>query len=416
MRIVVHDYAGHPFQAQLSRELARRRNDVLHLHCASFRTPHGAVARTDRDPPSLVMAGVGSAREFPKYSPLRRPAAELGYGRRVAAEIARFRPDVVVSANTPLLSQLQVQRAARRLGARFVFWQQDILSLAIERGLRRRLPHAARAVGGLFGRLEGLALRRSDAVVVISADFVPVLERWNVDLARVAVIENWAPLDELPLRPRRNRWAAAHGLNDKPVVLYSGTLGLKHNPELLVRLAQRLEETPDAVLVVVAEGPGADWLRAERERQGLARLHLHPFQPFETLPDVLASADILLTLLEPDAGAFSVPSKVLTNHCAGRAMIVAVPEANLAARLVLQEGSGVVVEPTDVDGFAEAALRLLEDAPRRDELGARARGVAEERFDIGAIADEFEAVFAAAGAGPAGAAWPLSEERLFEHG
>ncbi len=30
MRILVHDYSGHPFQAQLSRELARRGHDVVH--------------------------------------------------------------------------------------------------------------------------------------------------------------------------------------------------------------------------------------------------------------------------------------------------------------------------------------------------------------------------------------------------
>jgi colanic acid biosynthesis glycosyl transferase WcaI len=405
LRIAVHDYAGHPFQAELSRELARRGHDVLHLHCASLQTAKGAVARADDDPPTLAMAGVRLAREFPKYSLLRRPAAELEYGRRVAGELERFRPDVVVSANTPLLSQLRLLRTAKRMGAAFVFWQQDILSLAIERGLRLRIPRAAaRAAGAAFGALERRVVRASDAVVVISPDFVPVLDRWGVDLARVAVIENWAPLDELPLRSRQNPWAAAHGLEGRRVLLYAGTLGMKHDPALLARLARRLEETPDALLVVVAEGPGADWL-ARRE---LERLRLYPFQPFEELPDVLASADVLLTLLEPEAGAFSVPSKLLTNHCAGRALLVAVPEANLAARLVREAGTGVVVDPSDRDRLADAALRLLEDDERREELGLRARALAEERFDVARIADEFLGVFAAA----AGVATPASEQRV----
>ena len=43
LRVVVHDYVGHPFQVQLSRELARRGMDVLHLHCGSFRTGKGDV-------------------------------------------------------------------------------------------------------------------------------------------------------------------------------------------------------------------------------------------------------------------------------------------------------------------------------------------------------------------------------------
>jgi glycosyltransferase involved in cell wall biosynthesis len=393
LRIAIHDHTGHAFPAQLSRELARRGHDVLHAHCTSFRTPRGAVARADDDPPNLVMTGIGLAREFPKYSLLRRPVAELEYGRLMAAELRRFGPDVVISGNTPLLSQLRLENAARAAGAAFVFWQQDILSLAIERGVRARIPRLARPAGAGFRQLERRLVLRSDAVVVISPDFVPVLRSWGVDADRVAVIENWAPLDELPLRPRANPWAAEHDLDQRPVLLYSGTLGLKHDPELLVRLAGRLEETPRAVLVVVAEGPGADWLRTEQSRLGLERLRLLPFQPYDVLPDVLASADVLLTLLEPEAGEFSVPSKVLTNHCAGRALLVAVPEANLAARLVREARTAVAVDPGDSDGFADAALSLLEDDARRSELGARARAFAEERFDISRIGDEFEELF-----------------------
>ena len=41
-------------------------------------------------------------------------------------------------------------------------------------------------------------------------------------------------------------------------------------------------------------------------------LTLLPFQPYADLPDVLGSGDILVVLLEQDAGEFSVPSKTLS--------------------------------------------------------------------------------------------------------
>ena len=40
---------------------------------------------------------------------------------------------------------------------------------------------------------------------------------------------------------------------------------------------------------------------------------------------MLASADVLVALLETDAGAFSVPSKVLTSLSAGRPILAAIP-------------------------------------------------------------------------------------------
>jgi colanic acid biosynthesis glycosyl transferase WcaI len=43
MRILVNDYAGHPFELQLSRALARRGHTVPHTYFAAFQTPKGSV-------------------------------------------------------------------------------------------------------------------------------------------------------------------------------------------------------------------------------------------------------------------------------------------------------------------------------------------------------------------------------------
>lgn len=50
MKIIVSDYSGHPFQVQLSRELARRGHQVKHLHFAEFQTPKGNLQRQAADP------------------------------------------------------------------------------------------------------------------------------------------------------------------------------------------------------------------------------------------------------------------------------------------------------------------------------------------------------------------------------
>src|SRR4051794_2756283 len=50
MRILLHDYSGHPFQVQLTRALAARGHEALHLHCPSFTTGKGALEVRDDDP------------------------------------------------------------------------------------------------------------------------------------------------------------------------------------------------------------------------------------------------------------------------------------------------------------------------------------------------------------------------------
>jgi len=394
-RIVVHDYAGHPFQVELSRELAARGHDVLHLYCASVTTGQGDLRVHDDDPESLAIEPIALGTTFERYNPTKRLRQEVAYGRTAARRVLAFQPDVVLSSNTPLLAQRTLMQRSRRAGVRTVFWHQDVLGLGIKRVVTRRSALAGRVVGGAFVTLERSILRRSDAIVAISDDFVPVLTDWGVERDRVHVIENWAPIDELPQLPRDNAWAVEHDLARRTVVLYSGTLGLKHNPALLLELARR-HEADGVVVVVVSEGLGATFLRDAARREGVANLRVLPFQPYERLPEVLASADVLVAILEPDAGVFSVPSKILSYMCAGRAILAALPSSNLAARVLEQAACAVVVEPHDVDGFVGGATRLLADRSVRDVFGRAARHAAERAFDIAAITDKFEAVLAAA--------------------
>ena len=395
MKVVVHDYSGHPFQVQLSRELAQRGHEVVHVHCESFLTGKGALRTLPDDPPTLTIEPINLGEPFAKYSFRKRFVQERRYGRELADRVELHRPDVILSSNTPLFAQSVFQRRLGRTTP-FVFWQQDVYSVAMGHAARRSIP----VVGGLmarrFERLERKLLEASDGIVIISEDFRPILKRWGVDDSRVTVVENWAPLSEIAPVPHDNDWSRAHGLDHALVILYAGTLGLKHNPDLLLQLAVDRAEQPEVRVVVISEGLGADWLADRKRAHGLENLVLLPFQAYEDLPSVLGSADVLVAILEPEAGVFSVPSKVLTYHCAGRPILGAIPTENLAARIITREGTGLVTAPGDVQEFVQAAARLLADTELRVEMGRRARDYAETAFDMGRIGDEFEAVLAAA--------------------
>jgi len=334
----------------------------------------------------LEFQALDHGREFDKYGLWTRWRQEGKYGRLLATAVRQFRPGVVFSANTPVRSQAMLLSAARRHGARFVFWVQDVLGVGITQALRRRLGPAGVPLGWFIAALERRVWRQSDHAVVISDDFLRYMPA-RAGGQHATVIPNWAPLDELPLVDPDNPWAREHGLNGRSCFIYTGTLGLKHNPALLGSLARRLKELdPSARVVVLSEGAGADYLRSLK----LDNLLVMGFQPFNRMGEVLASATVLVALLEPDAGAFAVPSKVLTYLCAGRALLLAVPRANLARRTVELAGAGLCADPGDERQFFDAAWRLLQDAALRHKLASRAREFAEHQFDIRRIADRFE--------------------------
>jgi glycosyltransferase involved in cell wall biosynthesis len=396
MRILVHDYSGHPFQVELSRALARRSHAVLHLHAAFFQTPKADLLRQPCDPPGFSIEGLELGEPFAKYRFLLRRAQEQAYGALISGRTAAWRPDLVLCANTPLDPLAAYQAWCRSQRIPFVLWLQDIYSLAIDRTLRRSLGWPGAVIGRHYRSLERRVACRSDAVVAITEDFRPVLARWGVAADRLFVIENWAPLGGLRTAPRDNDWSEAHGLAGKTVLLYTGTLGLKHNPRLITAIAEHFRADQRIAIVVVSEGLGADWLARRKAEQALGNLHLLPYQAFSRLAEVMATGDVLIAILEPDAGVFSVPSKVLSYFCASRPILAAIPSANLAARVISGAGAGLVVDPADEAGFVAAAERLIGDPPLRSSLGKNALDYARKAFDIGAIVAKFEKVFSRA--------------------
>jgi glycosyltransferase involved in cell wall biosynthesis len=349
----------------------------------------GPLACSEADPPNLLIDALDGAAAATR-SHLDRLRRNIAYGRRLAREVARTKPDVVVSADTPLDSQAIVARECRTRGVGFVYWLQDIHAPGTDRAWRRRLLLIGAALATRYRRLERRLLREADAVIAVSADFLPALDAWGVARAQVEVVENWAPLADMPVRPRENAWSATHGLDGKLVFLYSGTLDAKHHPALLLALAHRMAERPDARVVVVSEGAGADWLAVQKAALPADNLLLIPFQPFERMPDVLAAADVLIATLEPEAGVYSVPSKVLTYLCAARPILAALPAENLAARILTRAAAGLVTAPEDEGAFCAAAERLAADPALRARLGAAGRAHVESHLRIEEIAARFE--------------------------
>lgn len=388
MELLICDFSGHPFQVQLSRELARRGHGVVHAYCADYRSGQGDLQRRAGDPLTFSVKPINLGRPFEKCHYGRRLAQELRFGWAVRALLKEKRPDVFVSCNEPLFAKALAGLWCSRRGQRWVFWLQDLYALAMQRELEAKVGALGRRAGEALMRLEGWLLGCADDVVAISPVFTDWMSDQRVRQPRATVIPNWAPLDELPYFEHDPGWFTSLGIpNGAPVVLYSGTLGRKHNSGLMIDIAQQVQAMP-AHVVVISEGEGASSL--EDRSRSLDNLHVLPFQPWDEFPAVLASAAVLVVILEAAAGTFSVPSKVLTYLCAGRAVVAAMPAENPAAEMIRASGAGVVVAPDDPQALSAAVADLLARPRDLERHGRAARSYAETTFAIEPIADQWE--------------------------
>jgi len=390
VKLFIHDYSGHAFPIQLSRELSGQAHQVTHAYSAAIESPRGAIQKSHNDPENLRILAIGTPGSLDKYDFLRRAEAERRYGAELADAILAERPDTVILCTTPN-DVLDVVRQTLPRNMRIIWWLQDIYSLGIRSVLNRRIPFSGHIVGAIYRAKEKRFAARADHIVSITPDFVPFLRDLGVPPGKITVIENWAPVSEIVPLMRENDWTRENGLCGKRIVLYSGTLGLKHNPVVLAEVAQNFQDRQrdDIAVVVATQGLGADFLKMEGERRGLRNLKVLPWQPYERLAEMLSAAEILTAIIEPDASLFSVPSKILSCFCAGRPLVASIPSDNLAARTITRARAGFVVDPGDDAAFLEKVELLLHDTALRERFGAAARAYAEETFDIDRIAARF---------------------------
>lgn len=393
MRILVHDYSGHPFQAQLSRELAQRGHDVLHSTCAAYVSGKGNLAEDAVT--GLRFVTIGDHVVLDKGAYVRRLFQETRLGLELARQVRREKPDVAMLANLPIPALVVAASALQTLRIPWVLWHQDITAVALKSFAAAGVSRLMGVAATVIERGEKWSARRASAIVVIADSFLRVHREWGT-AHKVTVIPNWAPLDEILPVARANAWSQEQGLTGVRTVLYSGTIGLKHNPVLLVRLVETLREQGErARLVVVNDGPAVPVIKEAAAARGV-ELTLLPFQPYDRLPEVLGTGDVLVVLLTADAGEFSVPSKTLSYLCAGRPVLGLMPENNLAAKLLRQAGSAVFAP--DESSLADAAgwvREVLNDPVRAESLGKESRALAEREFALEGCASQFEEILRA---------------------
>jgi glycosyltransferase involved in cell wall biosynthesis len=391
LRIVNHDYGAFAFPVQLSRELARRGHEVIHLY-SDFEPHGGRLEKTSDDPKTFSAEAVSIGESFQKYSFRKRMMQELKYRQKLLARIEAFKPSIVFSSNTPILVANFLERALHSRGIRYVHWTQDIHTLAIRQVLPKKFGVLGSLGANYLHGLEKNAINRADAAIVISDDFKTALGKLDITPKQTYTIPNWMPLDEMKPEAKVNPWSIRHSLDKTLNIMYVGTMSFKHDHQIFVELAKSFKDNPQVRVVVVGAGIAWDNLMAVKQEQKLDNLVLLGWQKYEEIAYVFAAGDILMSAIAPDASQYSVPSKVLSYLSVARPVLAAIPAHNLVRQLLHQHNMGLATEPEDIPGFIVAAKKLVASPELRETMSKNGRAYAEYTFDIRRIGDQFETI------------------------
>lgn len=384
LKIIIHDYAGHPFQLELSHYLSNN-YEVYHFY---FQNDHGPKADFERNNiQNLKVEGLGEKINYSKSNFLSRFFNDIKYGKIVETRINEIKPDIIISGNCPTLAQQIIKNAAKNNNSKFVMWVQDFYSIAVKTLLKKKFYIFAYPIYALFEYLEKKQLRTASKIIIISNAFRNKLKEWSIEQSKIHFIPNWGNLKSINFyKTKKLEFLKENNLDtEKFYLLYSGTLAMKHNPDIIIEIAKGAEH-----INVIVAGIGSGFDNLKRRPKLPKNLYLLPIQPFKKINEMLSSADVCLGILNDEASTFSVPSKILNYLCAGKAIILSAPKENLASKTIIESESGKVFQSNEIESMIKYINFLKENSQEREKIYLNARKFAENNFDIEKIGKNFK--------------------------
>lgn len=381
MRIVVLDYAGHIPQADLARNLAKLGHNVRHMYCSDYVSGRGAVERVAKDPPELEFINISIKKDFNRYRPIERLKHEFAISDEFWLRIQEFNPDHTIFSNVPLIAMSRLSKKMQQNGRPYLFWWQDVYSIAMGNALKKYGPISWPARQFLF-RVERNIVKGAQYIVAISANFEPVYRSWKLDLKKFSIYPNWTPTTFFAKKSQTR-------VNSKrKLAVYAGTLGMKHRPELLLHLADDPEfKDLGGIVVVVSQGYGREIL--EKPENLRENIELKDFLSISELGDLFSAASVLLAVLEPEASAFSVPSKIMSYLSAGKPIVASIDSKNASAAILKATGAGIVVSPdSPTKEFSQAVTSIISNEQLQISMGEASSKYSKINFN-GARAAKF---------------------------
>src|SRR5690554_4223019 len=106
-----------------------------------------------------------------------------------------------------------------------------------------------------------------------------------------------------------NIFIREHGLQNKFIVQYSGNIGVTHNVETLVEIAEMLRDNDRILFQIIGRGPRKLTLQKLVKEKDLPNCSFLPFQSDDMFPFSLSAADVGVVILDETTSKGSVPSK-----------------------------------------------------------------------------------------------------------
>lgn len=202
---------------------------------------------------------------------------------------------------------------------------------------------------------------KADCVFTLSEDMKKAVAQYVAE-DKIKIVYNWAHNEHIrPIDKKENVFLTDLKLQDKFIVLYSGNMGMTHDIDVLVDVADRLKENEKIHFLFIGEGAKKAVVEEKVARYGLKNCSVLPYQPLEVLPYSMGAADLAVVTTDAKQSGLSVPSKTYTYLATGAALLCLAEDNTELARLTRERRIGRCFVSQDLGGITGYILQMVSD-------------------------------------------------------
>lgn len=298
------------------------------------------------------------------------------------------KPDVsLVSMPSPLLQALVGVILKWRYKTPLVYWVQDIWPESALYTLNLKNPLIVKPLTWLCGWI----YRRADLILVQSAAFPPMIERFGINSNNIRVLPNTAPNTYIPIEPNPDNEIGLMMPKSGFNLMFAGNIGESQDFDTYLATAELLRHRADLNWVIIGSGRDLPRVQDEVVKRGLKDVfYFLGRHPECSMPEFFAHADAMLVGLKDNAiFRLTVPYKVQCYMACGRPIIASLNGEG--ARIIEHSQSGLVAQAQSPEQLCEVIERMLATPSiKRDEYGKNARKFFDVHYRLDKVYSDLE--------------------------
>jgi len=254
-------------------------------------------------------------------------------------------------------------------------------------------PYQSELLNKFYIAIERSTAKRTDVLVSVAdamtaqatAVGIGTPERYVTAYSAIEEDDFLEPISQ----ERRVDFRRKYGIDETSVVLVTiARLFMLKGHEYIVESAKELSKRfENCVWLFVGDGNLCDQLKEQARQFGLAdRIKFTGLLPPKEIPLAIQSSDILVHCSLREGLARALP----------QAMLCGKPAISFdldGAREVVNDNTGRLIEPKNVEQLIDACAELIRDKSLREKLGASGKEAVEKKFAPDTMVDVIEAVY-----------------------